>query len=546
MSVALALDNRKPEEWPASANDAEPANRSLLRFITCGSVDDGKSTLIGRMLFEAQAVPEDTLVSLEADSRKVGTTGGGIDYALLVDGLSAEREQGITIDVAYRYFSTPRRSFIVADTPGHEQYTRNMATGASTADLAVILIDASKGILPQTRRHSLIVSLVGVRHVVVAINKMDLIDFVEGRYREIAREYRSLASALGFLSITVIPVAARDGDNIAVRSERMDWYEGPPLLRWLETINADQVPLASHDSAIVPVQYVNRPSADFRGFCGTLATGQVRVGDAVKALPSGQTSRVARIIGAGAETDRARTGQAITLVLDSEIDVSRGDVLTTGATVTAPLLTAQDMIARVLVTGDQILAAGSVLTLRIGTVTANASITEIVEQFDINDLSLKSAAMLAMNSLGTIRLRLDRPIVHARYDDVRELGSMILIDRISNETVALGIIPHAAKADRPKDNVPAFSRLTDRFFRKAIGPHWRMAILPMATWRLASATILAAVFFAWTHNIQASLLAGVVDLAFRPVLKTLHRQIWVWARRSRDPEAALLQDGGGI
>src|SRR5512138_2971563 len=300
--------------------------KSLLRFITCGSVDDGKSTLIGRLLWDSKMVFEDQLAALEADSKKVGTQGGAIDYALLLDGLQAEREQGITIDVAYRYFSTDRRKFIVADTPGHEQYTRNMVTGASTAQVAVILVDARKGLLTQTRRHSFLVSLVGIRNVVLAINKMDLVDFDQQRYESILRDYEQFAAPLDFASITAIPISALNGDNIIESSSNTPWYTGPTLMNYLETVQLER---DNRDQPFrMPVQWVNRPHLDFRGFCGTIAAGTIRPGDEVRVAASGRSSRVARIVTLGGDLEEATVGQAVTLTLEDEIDISRGDMLT--------------------------------------------------------------------------------------------------------------------------------------------------------------------------------------------------------------------------
>ncbi|HRE20302.1 MAG TPA: GTP-binding protein, partial [Rhabdaerophilum sp.] len=323
MRPALALTDPVTPETNAAAL-AAPASKSLLRFITCGSVDDGKSTLLGRLLFETNSIFEDQAEALERDSAKFGTTSKAVDYALLVDGLSAEREQGITIDVAYRYFSTPRRSFIAADTPGHEQYTRNMATGASTADCAIILIDARKGLLPQTRRHSYIVSMLGVRSVIVAVNKMDLVNFSEEAFRRIEADYRALVPMLGFTEVRVIPLAAREGDNLSTRSSRTPWYFGPPLLDVLETI---EPATRTAEKFRLPVQWVNRPHAEFRGYAGTIAGGNIRVGDPVAVLPRGQESRIARILTPQGEAHEAGSGEAVTVTLASEIDVSRGDVV---------------------------------------------------------------------------------------------------------------------------------------------------------------------------------------------------------------------------
>lgn len=544
MPAVVALERAVIDSWPSSANDSAPVPRSLLRFIACGSVDDGKSTLIGRLLFETNVVPDDTLSALKSESRKTGATDGGIDYSLLVDGLSAEREQGITIDVAYRYFATKRRNFIVADTPGHEQYTRNMATGASTVDLAIILIDASKGILPQTRRHSLIMSLVGVRHVIVAINKMDMIAFDESRYREIEQQYRILADGLAFATITTIPIVARDGDNIVAHSQRMPWYDGAPLLAWLETIDTEQA-VDAVMAATLPVQYVNRPDADFRGFCGEMASGVVSVGDRILALPSGQHSHVARIIAAGSDVNSAVAGQAVTIALNSEIDVSRGDVLVASDVPPATLATAQDIIAQVLVTGAHSFSVGSTFLLRLGTMMANANVMEIIKQIDVHDFSRKPAAVLTLNSLGTVRLRIDRPIVHTPYQMMRELGSLVLIDKISNATIAIGVIP-AFSNPTAHDDARTFLRVVDSYFRKTIGAHWRSVVLRAASWRLISALCLAAAIYFTLGNMQAGMIAGFLDIVCRSTLKILHRRAWTWVARRRNHHDVLFQDGEGI
>jgi len=415
-------------------------HKSLLRFITCGSVDDGKSTLIGRLLYEAKMVFEDQLVALEADSKKVGTQGGELDFALLVDGLAAEREQGITIDVAYRFFSTERRKFIVADTPGHEQYTRNMVTGASTADAAVILIDARKGVLIQTRRHSYIVALLGIRHVVLAINKMDLVSFSQDVYHRIVEDYREFAQKLGLEGVVPIPMAALKGDNVIDASARMPWYQGPTLMSHLESIEIeDQL---QHQPFRLPVQWVNRPDQDFRGFAGTLASGVIAVGDAVRALPSGRTSRVSRIVTYDGDLPRAVAGQSVTLVLADEIDVSRGDVL---CAADAPAGVADQFQATIIWMHEEPMLPGRPYLLKLGTRTVTGSITAPKFKVNVNTFEHLAAKQLDLNEIGICNLSLDRPVPFDAYAENREMGGFILIDKLTNDTVGAGLINFALR-----------------------------------------------------------------------------------------------------
>ena len=412
----------------------------LLRFITCGSVDDGKSTLIGRLLHDTKLLFDDQLAALAADSRRHGTQGERIDFALLVDGLSAEREQGITIDVAYRYFNTERRKFIVADCPGHEQYTRNMATGASTADLAVVLVDARKGLLTQTRRHSYIVSLLGIRHVLLAVNKMDLVGYDQGTFETIAAEYRLLASQLGIAQVQAIPLSALEGDNVLRRSDAMTWYDGPTLLEYLESVDTHR---DARDLGFrLPVQWVMRPDQDFRGFAGTVAAGVVAPGDDVVALPSGRRSRVARIVTADGDLARATAGQAITLTLADELDISRGDVIASGQ---RPPQVADQFAAHLLWLGEQPLLPGRPYWLKLGTSTVSASITEIKHKVDVNTQEQLAAKHLELNEVAYCNLHLDHAIPFEAYADNRELGGFILIDRQSNATVAAGTIEFALR-----------------------------------------------------------------------------------------------------
>nr|WP_294501408.1 sulfate adenylyltransferase subunit CysN [uncultured Rhodopila sp.] len=440
MSAALAN--------AAHGADVAVREASLLRLLTCGSVDDGKSTLLGRMLYDSHAVLDDQLVALDRDSRKFGTHGEHLDFALLVDGLSAEREQGITIDVAYRYFSTPKRSFIVADTPGHEQYTRNMATGASTAELAIILVDARKGILPQTRRHSFIVSMVGVRHVVLAVNKMDLVDFDQKTYDDIVAAYAETVASLGFETIVPIPLCAREGDNIAERSARTPWFHGTPLLEYLESVSIGEAPDQAKRLHF-PVQWVNRPNLDFRGYAGTIATGKVVVGEGVMVLPNQRHSRIARIVTADGDLQTASAGQAVTLTLADEIDVSRGDVIVHEASI---MQARKGITARVLWMADEPLRVGQSFIIKLGTVEANADVARLRNAVDIHSFEDRPAEALAMNAIGVIDLTFDKAIAATVYGRDRELGSFILIDRMTNQTVALGTV-QADRLTRANDNV---------------------------------------------------------------------------------------------
>jgi len=431
----------------------EHENVQLLRFITCGSVDDGKSTLIGRLLWDSKLIFEDQLAALEADSKKVGTQGEEIDYALLLDGLQAEREQGITIDVAYRFFSTDKRKFIVADTPGHEQYTRNMVTGASTADVAIILIDARKGVLTQTRRHSYLVSLVGIKNVLVAINKMDLVDYSEERFEEISQEYKEFAKDSNFEEITCIPISALKGDNIikpsgkpetlssqldqppTASSSNMPWYQGQSLLHYLETVQvADS---AAEKPFRMRVQWVNRPNLDFRGFCGTIASGKIRPGDDVVDPSSGQTSKVARIVTMDGDLDEAHAGQAVTLCLGDEIDVSRGDMLTTPQA--RPSHTDQFEAKLVWLHEDALLPGRSYL-LKAGSAVAPAQVSELKRKVNVNTLKLEPGKTLEMNEVGICNISINKPISFDPYTVNRHTGNFILIDRFTNATVGAGMI----------------------------------------------------------------------------------------------------------
>lgn len=415
-------------------------HKSLLRFITCGSVDDGKSTLIGRLLYDSKMIFEDQMAALEADSRRVGTQGGDIDFALLVDGLAAEREQGITIDVAYRFFSTETRKFIVADTPGHEQYTRNMVTGASTADAAVILIDARRGVLTQTRRHAYLVSLLGIRHVILAVNKMDLTGWSQAVFDEIVADFRAFADRIGLEHFHPVPISALRGDNITEPGTRAPWYAGPPLMALLASLPVDDDLRA--DPFRMPVQWVNRPNLDFRGFSGLVAAGTVRPGDPVRVLPSGKTSRVGRIVTADGDLARAVTGQSVTLTLADEIDVSRGDVLAAGD---APPEAADQFEATLVWMDEDAMLPGRPYLLKIGARLVGATITEPKHKVDVNTLEQRPAKRLELNEIGVCNLSLDAPVAFEPYAANRDLGGFILIDRISNRTVGAGMLHFALR-----------------------------------------------------------------------------------------------------
>lgn len=411
-------------------------HKSLLRFLTCGSVDDGKSTLIGRLLHDTRQIYEDQLSTLHTDSKRLGTQGDKLDLALLVDGLQAEREQGITIDVAYRYFSTEKRKFIIADTPGHEQYTRNMATGASTCDLAILLIDARKGVLDQTRRHSFISTLLGIRHLVVAVNKMDLVAFDQQVFERIRQDYLRFAEQLPVdLNITFVPLSALEGDNVAAPATHMPWYAGPTLLDVLETVEV--VNLNEQQPMRFPVQYVNRPNLDFRGYAGTVAAGVVRVGQAVQVLPSGVTSTISRIVTFDGDLPEAWAGEAVTLVLADEVDISRGDLLV-DASETLPAV--QNAQVDVVWMTDQPLVAGQSFDIKIAGKKTRARVDNIQYQVDINTLTQRVADSVPLNGIGLVELAFDEPMILDKYADNPTTGGMIFIDRLSNVTVGAGMV----------------------------------------------------------------------------------------------------------
>ena len=415
-------------------------HKSLLRFMTCGSVDDGKSTLIGRLLYESKLIFKDQLSALEEASKKFGTQGGNLDLALLVDGLAAEREQGITIDVAYRFFSTDRRKFIVADTPGHEQYTRNMVTAASTVDLAVILIDARKGVLTQTRRHSYIVSLLGIRKVILAINKMDMVGFAQEAFGSILKDYRNFAKQIGLAEVIAIPISALNGDNVTQTSPHSPWYDGPTLMEQLESVQIEEqrqsLPFR------MPVQWVNRPNQSFRGFAGMIVSGVVKQGDRVKALPSAKESRVTRIVTQDGDRDRGIAGQSITLTIEDEIDISRGDVLVSAD---SPAEVADQFQAALIWMHEEPMLPGRPYLMKVGTRTVGATITSVKYKVNVNTLEHLAAKKLDLNEIGVCNVGLDRQIPFDPYAENRETGSFILIDRLNNDTVGAGLIQYALR-----------------------------------------------------------------------------------------------------
>jgi len=443
-------------------------HKSLLRFLTCGSVDDGKSTLIGRLLHDTRQIYEDQLSSLHNDSKRHGTQGEKLDLALLVDGLQAEREQGITIDVAYRYFSTEKRKFIIADTPGHEQYTRNMATGASTCDLAILLIDARKGVLDQTRRHSFISTLLGIKHLVVAVNKMDLVNFSEEKFNEIRESYLTFAEQLpGNLDIRFVPLSALEGDNVASQSVSMPWYSGPTLLEVLETVeiqrDVDTQPMR------FPVQYVNRPNLDFRGFSGTIASGSVRVDQRVKVLPSGVESAIARIVTFDGDLQEAGAGEAVTLVLKDEIDISRGDLLVDAQ---ESLPAVQSAAVDVVWMAEEPLSPGQSYDIKIAGKKTRARVDGIQYQVDINNLAQHSVTELPLNGIGLVDFTFDEPLVLDEYQQNPVTGGLIIIDRLTNVTVGAGMVREPkAQASAVPSEFSAFELELNALVRKHF-PHW--------------------------------------------------------------------------
>jgi bifunctional enzyme CysN/CysC len=539
--MALAAPSA-PVFGPKAAAMASPSSRSLLRFITCGSVDDGKSTLLGRLLWETGAVFEDQADALARDSERFGTNGKAVDYALLVDGLSAEREQGITIDVAYRYFSTPRRALIAADTPGHEQYTRNMATGASTADAAILLIDARKGLLPQTRRHASIVSMVGVRHVIVAINKMDLVGFDEARFQAIARDFRLLAEGLGFRSIHLIPMIARDGDNLSQPSTRLGWYRGPTLLELLETLE----PEAEGDGRFrLPVQWVNRPNSEFRGFSGTISSGRIRVGDAVAILPAGRTTRIAEILTPQGTAIEAGAGEAVTVTLADETDVSRGDVIVASRQAGPSLAT---FTGRVLVLSDRALVEGDRVLVKLGTALIPARIERLESRLDIGTQTLEATASLGLNMIGHVVIRPEAPLTAEQYADCRTLGSFLIIDAMTQASLGMGIVDAVAvsQTEVVQEQAKGHSRAWEGIW--PADPLGRSARIGAIILAFLIGGLLGLAFGAGAGSaLISAILVTFWEALIRPFVRRLHDRVWA---RIKARQAARLADfsldGGGI
>ncbi len=476
--------------------------KDQLRLITCGSVDDGKSTLLGRLLWETQMVADDQITALGSASRRHGTQGDAMDLALLVDGLAAEREQGITIDVAYRFFTTDKRRFIVADTPGHAQYTRNMATGASTADLAILLVDARTGATPQTRRHALIAASLRVRHAVVVINKMDLVEWSEARTREISESARALCDGLGFESVVVIPLSALDGENVVHRGGSCGWYTGPTLLEHLETVPV----LPARPSPFrMAVQWVNRPDPSFRGLAGEVSGSPVRVGDSVTILPAGQTAKIARILGQDGDVAVAHAGTAVTLLLDRPVDVSRGDVLADPAQLAQ---VGRAISARLLWYGDTPGAVGDRFLLKLGTRTVTAKITSLVGRVSLDTLEIEPATTLAPNDTGDVVLTLERPIAYDLYSESRSMGGFVLIDPETFDTVALGLVQAAARVPvAPSDS-------HTRSLAKAV------------SYRALGSIATATIAWAYTGNLGASLAIGGVDAVSKMAIYFVHERLW--------------------
>ncbi len=513
---------------------------STLRLVTCGSVDDGKSTLIGRLLYESNVLLEDQVAALESDSRKLGTQGGALDLALLVDGLSAEREQGITIDVAHRFFATKRRSFIVADAPGHEQFNRNMATAASMADLAVILVDARKGVLTQTRRHSLVVAMLGVRHVVLAVNKMDLVGFSQAAFERIEAAYRAFAAPLGFAEIRCIPVSALNGDNVVSASRNTAWYRGPTLIDHLEAIEVEadlrQKPFR------LPVQWVNRPNAEFRGYAGLVASGTLWRGDRVRVLPSGWESRVKRIVTFDGDLDAAVAGQSVTVVLEDEIDVSRGDLLCAAA---EPAGLADRLVAKILWMGEEALRPGQSYLVKIGTKVLSATVSAPHYSIDVNTLDRRAASTLRINEVGVCTVELDRQVAFDPYVENRETGGFILIDCMTDNTIGLGLVeaaledrvaananadaaPH--RAGRHDETGGASQAVSPRGVRAdwRTRPHergWR-SLGKAVSWRALGTIDTLILAYIFTGDVAISLSIGMTELTTKTALYYGHERVW--------------------
>jgi len=499
----------------ADEHALQPAQRmSLLRFITCGSVDDGKSTLIGRLLHDTGSIPDDQLDRLSVDSRRWGTQEGAIDYALLLDGLSAEREQGITIDVAYRYFATPRRSFIVADTPGHRQYTRNMATGASTADLAVLLVDAQKGLLTQTRRHTLIASLLGVRHIVLAVNKMDLAGYNQAAFNNISEDFRDFAARLGFASIICIPLAAKRGENVVASTDAMPWYAGPTLLAHLERVDVSRP--ADNQTLRMPIQLVSRPNPHFRGYAGTVAAGTLRTGMRVRIQPGTNTASIARIVTADGDQPEAFAGEAITVVLDEEVDVSRGDTLSDAR---APAVVTDTLETSLLWVSETPLNPSTPYLLKAGAATVSAQIDAPRQGIDVETGGIVVMTSLAMNEVGKVTVRLDRKLPFDTYAQSRATGGFILIDRLTNETVAIGLV------DTPVIVAAPAAQLSERWPPLTGESSWR-SLAKAFSWRALGSFGTVILAFALTHDRGLAAVIGAGEVLTKIVVFFLHERVW--------------------
>ena len=496
--------------------------KDVLRFITCGSVDDGKSTLIGRLLHDTEHLFDDQVAALAKDSRKHGTQGGNIDLALLVDGLAAEREQGITIDVAYRFFSTDKRTFIVADTPGHEQYTRNMATGASTADLAVLLVDARKGLTRQTRRHSLLVSMLGIRHVVLAVNKMDLVGWSQDAFEAIMAEYAALATELGFVGVTGIPLSALNGDNVVYPAAATSWYSGPTLLAHLEKVEIGAGP--EEKPFRMPVQWVNRPRADFRGFSGFVTSGSIRPGSKIRVLPSGKETTVARIVTHDGDLHEAVAGQSVTLTLADEIDISRGDVLCAAA---APAHVGERFAARLFWMGSEPVRPGTSFLLKIGTRTVGATVAEVKGRIDLQTLEPQAAPSLEDNDIGDVVIALDRPVAFDSYDISRETGGFILIDRERSDTVGIGLIRESAEPQARNAEAGGIAAQTGghRWLSSVQETPWR-SLVKTVSWRAIGSGGSMLLAYVLTADVRIVAAVGLTELAAKGVLYYGHERIW--------------------
>ena len=524
-------------ETPSILRSVQPStpDKTLLRFITCGSVDDGKSSLIGRVLFESGSVPDDQLATLAKDSKKFGTQGDNLDYALLVDGLSAEREQGITIDVAYRYFSTRNRAFIVADTPGHEQYTRNMATGASNAELAIILVDARKGILPQTRRHSFIVSMMGVKHVVVAINKMDLVEYSPFIFNAIEKSYREIAASLNISHVTVIPVSAVNGDNIATRSGNTPWYHGPTLIDHLETAEISTSPNSARFA--LPVQWVNRPDANFRGFSGLIASGHVKPGDRITVLPSKRDAVISRIVTFDGDLDQAEAGQSVTIALDREVDISRGDVLALSDNLVG---TAKSVEAQILWMSAEPLQVEKSYLAKIGAVTLPVIISRPETALDIENYAERPVTVIDLNTIFLSRVTFDRIIPIERYDDIRDLGSFILIDRMTHEVAALGIV-RALETPAILNSSKSGTKSVRPVYEPLRRSHLKTASFAASSLIVGLLITLLSLAFAFGTSYAIGIFALVEILLFFG-----HERLWARTNRGLQVEASVLSAGEGI